>query len=399
MKVALVIEQFDPRCGGAEQWTAQFAARLLARRHEVHVVAKRFGEQVRTMPIVVHRLPRTTTRPGFAEAAQAQLLTIAPDVIHDMGAGWFCDVFQPHGGSFAALSRRKLRMVAPWVRPLKGRVDPLLSRHRQFRALSERQYVDDGRLMVALSRTVAADFRQFHGVPEQRIRLIYNGVDTKRFSPERRRQYREQLRHELGLNDDIVLILIVTHNFRLKGVPLLLRAMRRLKRADAPVHLVVVGGKRIGGWIRAAGRLGVGRAVTFIGSVDDPVPYYAAADIYAHPTFYDSCSLVVLEALAGGLPVVTTQYNGAAELMTDRREGYVMGDPADLSELTSRLESLFDQDVRRRMGEAARRLALKHTLEHNVDQMLAVYEESLQERSVVHCQRTVVRRQLSGVIA
>ena len=399
MKVALVIEQFDSRRGGAEQWTVQFAARLLARRHEVHVLAKRFGEQVRTMPIVAHRLPRTTTRPGFAEAAQAQLLAIAPDVIHDMGAGWFCDVFQPHGGSFAALSRRKLRMVAPWMRPLKSRVDRLLSRHRQFRALFERQYVDDGRLMVALSRTVAADFQQFHDVPEQRIRLIYNGVDTERFSPERRRQYREQLRHQLGLNADVVLILIVTHNFRLKGVPLLLRALRGLKRSDAPVLLLVVGGKRIGGWMRAAGRLGVGRAVTFAGSVDDTVPYYAAADIYAHPTFYDSCSLVVLEALAGGLPVVTTRYNGAAELMTDRREGYVMDDPADLSELTSRLESLLDGDVRRRMGEAGRRLALKHTLEHNVAQMLAVYEESLQERSVVLCQQPVARGPLSGAVS
>ncbi len=67
MKVALVIEQFDPRRGGAEQWTAQLAAQLLARRHEVHVVARRFGEQVRKMPIVAHCVPRTTTRPGFAE--------------------------------------------------------------------------------------------------------------------------------------------------------------------------------------------------------------------------------------------------------------------------------------------------------------------------------------------
>jgi len=381
MRIALVIEHFDPRRGGAEQWATQFASQLLARGHEVHVIARDFGQRVPAMPIAAHRLRIAASRPAFAQAAQAELLKVAPDIIHDMGCGWYCDVFHPHGGSMTALARQKLKMLSPWLRPIKSRVDGLLSRHRQFQTLLERQYIDDGRFMVALSRKVADDFRRFHGVPRQRIRLIYNGVDTERFSPQSRRRCRRQTRRGMGLDDGTLLLLTVTHNFRLKGVPVMLRAVRRLKQAGAPVHLVVVGGKRLKGWVRAARWLGIDHMVSFTGTVDDPVPYYAAADIYAHPTFYDSCSLVVLEALAGGLPVLTSRFNGAAELMTEGREGYIVPDPADLSELLARLQLLFDTDRRRRMGRAARRLALKHTFARNVDQVLEIYEQSLAERA------------------
>jgi len=107
------------------------------------------------------------------------------------------------------------------------------------------------------------------------------------------------------------------------------------------------------------------------------VPFYAAADVYVHPTFYDTFSLVVLEALASGLPVVTSRYNGAVELFTEGAEGYLLSDPTSVDELLLRLDPLFDPVVRERMGRSARRLAEKHTFRQNVDQVLSVYEEVL----------------------
>ncbi len=376
MRVALVLEQFDPPRGGLEQWTSQFAARLAQRGHEVHVLAERFGEQSQAMPIIPHPLPPARSRIAFAEAAQAELWSLAPDVIHDMGSGWYCDVFQPHGGSWTSLARRKLLYLPRWMRPLKREVDRLLPRHREYSTLLGRQYADNGQILVALSQSVAEDFQRFHGVRPERIRLIYNGVDTDRFSPARRAEFRSSVRRRLGLDDETVLLLIVTHNFRLKGVPTLLRAMARLRKTRPPVHLAVVGGKHLGRYARAARRLGLQRTVSFVGSVDDTVPYYAAADAYIHPTFYDACSLVVLEALASGLPVVTTRLNGAAELLHEGREGYVLADAADVHGLLERIEALLDPATRQRMGAAARRLALRHTLATNVDQVLAVYEEA-----------------------
>lgn len=381
MRIGLVVEQFDPRRGGLEQWTAQFAHQLYARGHEVHVVAGRFGSQTAQMPIVAHRLRDFRSRIGFAEAAQQKLDSLALDVVHDTGAGWYCDVFQPHWGSWSALGEQKLLMLPAWMRPLKRAVSKALPRYRQFQRLMARQYANDGRLVLALSRQVAADFQRFHGVSPEQIRLVYNGVDTVRFRPEHRATYREAVRRRLGVDEGTLLLLIVAHNFRLKGVPMLLRAMGRMTALGKRVHLVVVGGKRVGRFARAAGRLGAGRAVTFAGAVDNVVPYYAAADVYVHPTFYDTFSLVVLEALASGLPVVTSRFNGAVELFTEGAEGYLLSDPTNVDELLARLAMLFDPALRARMGQSARQLAEKHTFSQNVDQVLSVYSEVLNRES------------------
>ena len=160
-----------------------------------------------------------------------------------------------------------------------------------------------------------------------------------------------------------VLALLIAHNFRLKGVATLLRAMQCLVAQGREVRLVVVGGKRLGWWRGRARSLGLDRRVTFAGLVDDTVPYYAAADMYVHPTFYDSCSLVVLEAAACGLPIITSRYNGAAELFREPREIRLISDPGDARELAAAMAGLLDEPVRRRMGLAARQVALAHTFE------------------------------------
>ena len=115
--------------------------------------------------------------------------------------------------------------------------------------------------------------------------------------------------------------------------------------------------------------------MTFVGPVEDPVPYYAAADALVLPSFYDPFGLVVLEAAACGLPVVTSRASGASELLSEGRDGYVLDDPADAASWADRLERLLDPALRRRMGEAARRLALQYTLERNCDALLAIYHE------------------------
>ncbi len=380
MRIGLVIKRFDPRRGGAEQATFQLAEQLVSRGHEVHVVARRFADQARRLPIVTHPVEQATSRLGFAEAAEARLRWLALDVVHDMGAGWYGDLFQPHGGSSIAVERQKLLSVPSWLRPLKRACDVATPRHRELKRLVERQYADDGRLLVALSRMTARHFQEYHGVDPSRIRLIYNGIDTERFSPEHRGRYRTDVRRQLGVDDATTVLLVVAHNFRLKGVSTLLRAMDRLTARREPVHLVVVGGKPPRRYVRWARRLRLGDRVTFTGAVDDAVPLYAAADVYVHPTFFDNCSLVVLEALAAGLPVITSRFNGAGELLTEGTEGHVLADPANVDELLWRLEPLLDAAHRRPMGEAARRLALNHTMAAHVDQIVNLYDEVARSR-------------------
>ena len=200
------------------------------------------------------------------------------------------------------------------------------------------------------------------------------------FRPEQCAPHRETVRQLLGVKPTTVLALLVAHNFQLKGLPTLLGAIARLRAEGRHVRLAVVGGKRLRRWQRLAESLGVARYVTFVGPVADSRPYYAAADLYVHPTFYDPCSLVVLEAAACGLPVVTSRRNGASELFREGVEMQVISDPADPDELAASMRAVLPEPVRRAMGQAARRVALRHTFDHNVDQIVAVYEEIVARR-------------------
>jgi len=375
MKIGLIIERFEPCRGGAEQWTWQFTRWLLSRGHEVHIVSRRFGPSTDPMAIVRHRLEAAESRLGFAAAAEIAVERLTLDVVHDMGSSWRCDVFQPHGGSRRAAFEQNLLLLPAALRPVKRTLSRALPRYREFERLISRQYTADGRVLIALSRMVARDFITRHHVSEERIRLIYNGVDTDRFSPAGRDAHRGPLRRQLGLREHEVLLLIVAHNFRLKGVPSLLRAVGQLAEDGRPVRLAIVGGRASRRWKKFAQQVGAAAATRFLGSVNDPSPYYAAADVYVHPTFYDPCSLVVLEALASGLPVVTSRYNGAGELITPGVEGELIDDPADAGDLAEKLGPMFNEEHRRTLARAARRLALRHTLKHNFQQIETLYRD------------------------
>ena len=375
MKVGLVIRSFDASLGGAEHWTWQFAASLAAAGHEIHAVASRFGSGTEEIGVARHVVPDVRSTLDWAAAAEQVLKTLRLDVIHDMGHGWHCDVFQPHGGSRMASFEQNLLLLPRWLQGAKRRFAQRTPRYRAFNRLLARQYRPDGRRVIALSKMVAGHMARYHSISEKDLRLVYNGVDIERFSPEICDRHRAGVRRQLGLVDE-TLLLIVAHNFRLKGVPTLLRAVAKLRRAGRAVHLAVVGGKHLGRYRRLARRLGAEKSVTFLGPRNDVIRYYGAADVYVHPTFYDPCSLVVLEALACGLPVITSRFNGAGELMREGVEGFVLQDPSDDGELALRIRLLLDPGERRTMSAAARKLAEAHPFERNLRELTAVYEES-----------------------
>ncbi len=380
MKIGLVLERFDPGRGGLEQWCWQFATGMIARGHEIHAIAGYFSEAVLRQPIIVHQLRPTRSRLDFGLAAEEAARGLNLDLVHDTGAGWYCDVFQSHNGSRTAAIEQSVQLLPRYMRPAKRAAVRFLPRYREFAALARRQYVDDGRIFLALSYRVADDFRRLHGVRPERIRIVPNGVDTDRFSPEHREEHRRAVRRRLGVDESTLLLLIVAHNFRLKGVPTLIKAISRLNAAKRSVHLAVVGGKHLRSYRRKARSLGVGSRVTFTGPMGSAVPFYAAADVYVQPTFYDPCSLVVLEAMASGLPVITSRQNGVSELYADGVEGGTIDDPSSVNELLERLEPMFDQSVRLQMGQAARQTAMEHTVERNFAEIEAVYDEILDSR-------------------
>ena len=382
MRVGLVVERFDPQRGGLEHWSWQFVKHMLDRGHEIHVLAHTFADFSPIPSLHCHPIPASLSRMRFAAAIEARLNDLDLDIVHDTGAGWRCDVFQPHFGSRAALLQCNLD-IRPWYhRPVKRLAHAMLPRYREFRALDARQYVNDGRLFVALSRKVADAFVDYHGIDRDTIRVVPNGVDCHKYSPDNTNHHRSTIRDELHLERDTLLLLMIAHNFRLKGLASAIRSLAHVRRKTTQVHLAVVGRASPRRYHRLARSLGVTRDVTFLGRRPDAMPYLAAADVLIHPTHYDACSLVVLEALAAGLPVVSTRATGVDELMTDGVEGFLVANPSETQAMAAHIIHLLDPARREEMGRAARQLALKHTFSRNCEAMEAVYLEAVARRNV-----------------
>jgi UDP-glucose:(heptosyl)LPS alpha-1,3-glucosyltransferase len=192
-----------------------------------------------------------------------------------------------------------------------------------------------------VQRQVAAAFA---GFPEERNRVVFNGVDIEPLTPEAAERERELIRRRLEVAECTRVVLFVAHNFKLKGLAELIGALRELPGDDW--LLAVVGRGEVGRYRRLADRLRVRGRVEFLGPVEDIRPFYCGADVLAHPTWYDPCSRVVLEALVCGLPVVTTRFNGAAEAIEDGRNGVVVDSPRDATVLAAALERCLRPEFR-----------------------------------------------------
>jgi UDP-glucose:(heptosyl)LPS alpha-1,3-glucosyltransferase len=203
--------------------------------------------------------------------------------------------------------------------------------------------------------------------------VAYNGVDGTRFSPELRARYRGSRRASLGVEPEDLLILFVGSGFARKGLGSLLVAGSTLRTRGVPFRLVVVGAGSREGWIRRARTLGIAEYVSFTGHVRDPESFYAAADVFALPTFFDPFANATLEAMAAGLPVVTSRDNGAAEVLRPGVDGLIVDRAENVSGLVEALASLQDPARRAALGEAARETALKYPWEGPLEHTLGVY--------------------------
>jgi UDP-glucose:(heptosyl)LPS alpha-1,3-glucosyltransferase len=374
MRVALVLERFVPGRGGLERWAVRFAHWLVGQGHDVSVVTFELDEAAAPRELGRHLLARPPGRVERAHALAAALESLKVDVVHDFGVGYRCDLLHVQAGSRRTASRQALRAL-PLRQRLRGRLRAWLRRplFRREDDLERRQYAADGPRIVAASRMVKAHLVRDYGVGPDRIAVVPNGVDPEEFTPAGRARHRGPMRQRLGLGDAPT-FLFVGHNYYLKGLPSALRALARLARQGEDVRLCVVGRGPTAEFARLADRLGVSARVHFAGGVDDPRPWYAAADVLLHPTYFDTCSLVVLEAWAMGLPAITSRWNGVHELWPPGHEGWLVKDPGDVADVARAMrESL--EPAHRTAAAAGRAVALTCDLASNFAGIVALYRE------------------------
>jgi UDP-glucose:(heptosyl)LPS alpha-1,3-glucosyltransferase len=227
---------------------------------------------------------------------------------------------------------------------------------------------------------VRNDMADYFGVAKDTIKLVYNGIDDARFGePENPEAYR--LRRDMGF-DEQVLFLFMAYDFRKKGVRNLIEAAASLRDlvGDKRFGVVVVGRPPSPALAHLVRQLQLSDMLAFPGPTKQPELYYQACDVFVLPTFYDACSLVVFEAMAAGLPAITTVHNGASVIVRQGVDGMILQDPNNISELTDAMSFFLDTEVLRSASHAARLTAAQYTLKSNHQQMIEVLTDAARSR-------------------
>jgi UDP-glucose:(heptosyl)LPS alpha-1,3-glucosyltransferase len=233
-----------------------------------------------------------------------------------------------------------------------------------------------GPTVVALSDYVVEQLRRHYALPDGRIRKVFNGVDPDPTTPGERARHRDEIRREYDVPAAATLVLCVAHNFRLKGVARWMEALAILRdRGVNDVRSLVLGRDDSVRWRRLVDRLSLNSHLTFVGPTDRVREFYHAADVLVHPTYYDPCSRVVLEAMSSGLACITTRWDGAAEVVSDGVSGFVLAEPTDVGRLADCVQKLRHPALRKAMGEAARVSSQRGSMAQHARELLAVYED------------------------
>lgn len=380
MKIAFAIEHFNPRQGGAERYAWGLARWLVERGHSLDVYTMTRPDAL-TGEVVVHVLkipsrPRWKKPARFAAALTQALHDAHYDVVHGFNHARPCDVLRLGGGVHLAFEEYNALSAGSaagrFGRALSYR---LLPWYRALRANERHQFHDPRRHFIAISQRVADDMARFYPSSKGRIHVIRNGVDLAEFHPDRLAALRSAARARLNLPNGTLGLLFAANNFRLKGLPDLIRALPlAVERGLPPTRLLIVGRGRIRAFQNTARRPTVQEWITFCGPADNLLEYYAASDVLLHPTYYDACSNVCLEAMASGLPVLTSTNNGASEVMEDGKGCVLVTMPATPDELADAILRVTDPRFLAAAGPQQVKQAQKIPQEENYREVERLYK-------------------------
>lgn len=359
MKIALAHKRLDLK-GGTERDFYLTAEGLRDLGHEVHLFCGEFavpppaGTRAHRIPYLA--LGRTARLLSFAFLSPKVILPHMCDVVVSFGRMMQQDILRSGGGTHRVFLQ-KMEQGEGVCRRLWHRFSIY---HRSVLAIEQMQYRPRGyKKILAVSQEVKREIVTSYHVPEEKVAVIYNGVDHERFHPRNRERAREMIRKQWRIPPQAPLVLFVGSGFQRKGLDRLLRVWEspRLKG----IYLLVVGEdqqrKRYGSW---AERQAKGRVV-FAGRQDNVENYYGAADLLALPALQEAFGNVVLEALASGLPVLVSKTVGAAEVLKGELEQGILACPDDPSEIEARVLGMLDHGRWSFMSEQARRLGERYS--------------------------------------
>ncbi len=348
MRLAIVVDDFTAARGGAERYLFELSARLVARGHPVRVYCMRHGEPppgVTCVTIAAGGIRRIARERRFAAIACAMARADGCAPLLGIRHAPQVDVYQPHGGGWgASAAARRASDRWGWRRTLRAFVQRFSARHRYFLAVERELLERRDLLTIAVSERVRADLSAIVPAARDRIVVVPPAIDVARLAA---LAAQRDACSDRGAVPRGARLLFVAHDFELKGLRSGLAAFARSEAHRRGARLVVAGRGHVAPMQAVARRLGIAAQVDFAGAATSIDPWLARADLLLHPTWFDPCALVCLEALAAGVPVVTTACNGAAPHV-EAAGGRVVDAPSSIAEIAAAIDGLLAE------GDAAR---------------------------------------------
>jgi UDP-glucose:(heptosyl)LPS alpha-1,3-glucosyltransferase len=350
--------------GGAEAYLKRLARGVVEAGHDVRLVATSDWPEEAWPFGPITRL-RDRAPIGFADELEQIRPTLGCDVLFSLERVWRCDVFRAGDGVHRAWLERRSKFELP----LKQFVRSISQKHRDLLRLEQSLFADRkaGRV-IAASQMVKDEIVGLYRYPADKIDIIRNGVplDKFRFDPE----LREKSRENLNLEPDQIALLFAGSGWERKGLLFAIEAMALCN--DRKMRLLVAGHGNQKLYKTRRLRFWREDPIRFLGEVADLARVYAAADIFILPTIYDPFSNACLEALACGLPVITTRANGLSEIIEDSVNGSIIDRASDLVSLRDAIR--FWSDPSRRVAARSANIgrAAQFDISYNVHRTLEI---------------------------
>ena len=381
-KIALAIENFSKHKGGAESYAVSLASTLVKSGWETHLFGKSWDGE--PSAAIFHRIKIPKLLPSWAKMIlfalkhKQMVKSQAFDVILGFGNTLHMNVYQSHGGVHRFSTARKLYTE-------KNKILRSIKRLLIFFSLKDkvRNWIESApfRLypkpkIIAISLMIKEDFISFYHINEKEIKVIYNGIDTEKYNRDLKERLRSSLRQRLGISDNDVAFLFISYDLKKKGIMPLIEAAAKLKKLNfTRFKIVVVGEQPYSLLLKQVKRLGLEDTIIFTGPTKTPEDYYANCDVLVLPTFYDACSLVVIEAMASGLPAITTTYNGVAGIITNEKDGYIISHPPRSEEIAEAMKALMVYERLKNMSIEASITGKNYSIKKNHHEMIHVFNE------------------------
>jgi glycosyltransferase involved in cell wall biosynthesis len=387
-RVAIVSPFIDKR-HGTERRIAEWVSRLPS-EYDIHI----YSQRVEDLDVTRMRWHRIPTIPGphlinflwwFAANHlwrwwDARFRGLRHDIVYTAGTNCLnADLVSVH-----IVFAEFFRQVEPELKLCGNPVrfwPRLFHRRLYYRLiifLERRIYSNRNTRLILIARKTAADLKNFYG-RDDALPVVYIGLDHQIFNSESRLRNRAQVREQLKLGDDRFVLLLVGNDWKKKGLVPLIESLAQLR--DLPIILLVAGKDDAIPYEARIQELGLQGKVAFLPSRTDVQWYYAAADVYVGPSLEDTFAQPPAEAMACGLPVITSATNGTAEIMTDGVDGLIIEDPTDVAGLASRIRQLYDDPtLRQRLGEQASQTSQAYTWDRNGEQIRAIFAETLSRK-------------------